>query len=453
MVAGIVTRATLAAVAVLCFILSLTACSGNNHLKLEDGLTDPVVEIVVWDKPFAGSAEKPYYDRMFQEFEQTYPHIRVIHMEAAFQKEREQFMTAVAGGEQPDLYNAAFPDMESYIDQGIPADITKMWAQYPDSAHYSSIAMATTEKDGRIYGIPNFMYVTALAYNKRIFEENGINPEEAFLNWDSFAAAAEQVTDRSSNQYGYTILGTEWADWFYEYYVWQAGGDLTSKNPDGTVQLTFNSNAAVQALSYYQDLKFRYGVTQPNTLQSLDDNKKDFYAGRAATMIATSNWFGEMLESGVDMDDVGVTTFPKGPAGVSLAQVGGGIWILNPNASEEKQQAAFTYATFMTSKYALEEMLRFQKEQGMLPNLLSVREDVDPIAYAEGMPEELVRSIQRAAEESRLEYFLKSRLSPYVSTAVQEVLLNEGTKPYDALTRAQENAQREVIDAYNREFD
>ncbi|KAF4323111.1 hypothetical protein G195_003899 [Phytophthora kernoviae 00238/432] len=404
--------------------MSLTACSEDNYLMLEGGIPDPVFEIVVWDKPFAGSAEKPYYERMFQEFEQAYPHIRVIHMEAAFQKEREQFMTAVAGGEQPDLYNAAFPDMESYIDQGIPADITGMWTQYPDT----------------------------LAYNKRIFEENGINQGEAFLNWDSFAAAAEQVTDHSRNQYGYTILGTEWADWFYEYYVWQAGGDLTSKNPDGTVQLTFNSNAAVQALSYYQDLKFRHGVTQPNTLQSLDDNKKDFYAGRAATMFVASNWFGEMLESGVDMDDIGVTTFPEGPAGLSLAQVGGGIWILNPNASEEKQRAAFTYATFMTSKYALDEMLRFQKEHGMLPNLLSVREDVDPIAYADGMPEKLVRSIQRAAEESRLEYFLKSRLSPYVSAAVQEVLLNEYTKPYDALTRAQEKAQREVIDAYNMEF-
>ncbi|MHA6483310.1 extracellular solute-binding protein [Paenibacillus sp. strain BS8-2] len=449
MAAGIFARTLLIISTVM---LVLTSCSNYTHLKLEGGMPEPIVEIVVWDKPFAGSAEKPYYERMFQEFEQKYPDIRVIHMEAAFQKEREQFMTAVAGGEQPDLYNAAFPDMESYIDQGIPADITELWSNYPDSTKYSPVAMAASEQEGQIYGIPNFMYVTVLAYNKRIFEDNGIDPKEAFRNWDTFAAAAEQVTERSGNPYGYAILGTEWADWFYEYYVWQAGGDLTSKNQDGTVQLTFNSDAAVQALSYYQDLRFRDGVTQLNTLQSLDDNKKDFYAGRAATMIVASNWFGEMRESGFNMDEIGVAMFPAGPAGVSLAQVGGGIWILNPQATEEKQRAAFTYATFMTSKYAQDELLRFQMEQGMLPNLLSVRVDIDPMAYAEGMPEELVDNIQKASEESRLEYYLKSRLSPYVSAAVQEVLLNEDASPYDALTRAQEKAQREVIDPYNIEF-
>ncbi|MBO2942380.1 extracellular solute-binding protein [Paenibacillus sp. F411] len=430
----------------------LASCTGSKPLKLEGGVTEQVVEIVVWDKPFAGSADKPYYDLMFQEFERLYPHIRVIHMEAAYQKEREQFMTAVAGGEQPDLYNAAFPDMETYIDQGIPADITELWEAYPDRIHYSPIAMDTASQRGRVYGIPNLMYVTALAYNKRIFQEQQLQPEEVLQDWDTFAKAARDLKDASKDRYGYAILGTEWADWFYEYYVWQAGGDLTRRHADGSVELTFNSEAAVRALEYYQDLRFQYDAIQPDVLQSLDDSKKDFYFGRAATMIVASNWFGEMRESGVHLEDIGIAMFPAGPAGVSLSQVGGGIWIFNPKASKEKQQAAFTYATFMTSKYAHEEMLRFQQEQGKLPNLLSYRDDVNPAIYAEGMPGELVRSIQQAAEQSRLEYFLKSRLSPYVSKAVQEALLREEADPYELLTRAQEQAEKEVVQQYNEDI-
>lgn len=126
--------------------------------------------------------------------------------------------------------------------------------------------------------------------------------------------------------------------------------------------------------------------------------------------------------------------------------------MLNPNASEEKRRAAFTYATFFTSKYAVEELLKFQKENGIMPNLLSVRMDVDPSSYVEGMPAALIHNIQKAVDESRLEYFLKSRLSPYVSKAVQEVLLDEETDPFEVLDKAQELAQREVVDPYNSEI-
>ncbi|MFE0398628.1 extracellular solute-binding protein [Paenibacillus lactis] len=442
-----------AAVVLSLFFLSLlTACSKQETLHLKGDSSQQVVEIVVWDKPFSGQADKPYFDRMFKEFEKLYPNIRVIHLEAAYEKEREQFMTAVAGGEQPDLFNAAFPDMESYIDQGIPADITEMWEAYEDKDQFSSIAMSVATKDNRVYGIPNFMYVTSLLYNKRIFEEQGLNPDEAFRDWEAFALAAQTVTDRKDDRYGYAILGTEWADWFFEYYVWQAGGDLTSKNDDGTVELTFTSEAAVKALQYYKDLRFRYMATQPNVLQSLDDNKKDFYAGRAATMITTSNWFGEMIAAGLNMDDIGATMLPAGPSGDSLAQIGGGIWILNPNASEEKQKAAFIYATFIMSKYAVEQLLLFQKDNSSMPNLLSVRTDVDPFSYVEEMPEHLIHTIQDAVGESRLEYFLKARLSPYVAKAVQQVLLDEEADPFEVLSEAQELAQREVVDPYNSEI-
>lgn len=77
------------------------------------------------------------------------------------------------------------------------------------------------------------MYVTGLLYNKKMLQEANIDAKEAFKDWDSFAEAAQKLTDPSENQYGYAILGMDWADWFFEYYAWQAGGDLTEKQEDG----------------------------------------------------------------------------------------------------------------------------------------------------------------------------------------------------------------------------
>lgn len=69
-----------------------------------------------------------------------------------------------------------------------------------------------------------------------------------------------------------------------------------------TVKLTFTSEPVLQALQYYKDIKWKYKVTQKNVVQSLDDNQKDFYTGRAATMISGSDWLGGLLSKGMDLE-------------------------------------------------------------------------------------------------------------------------------------------------------
>ncbi|WP_128657937.1 extracellular solute-binding protein, partial [Paenibacillus sp. 598K] len=236
------------------------------------------------------------------------------------------------------------------------------------------------------------------------------------------------------------------------YYVWQAGGDLTERQPDGTAKLTLTSDATVQALQYYKDLKFKYKATQKNVVQSLDDNQKDFYTGRAASMLAGSDWFFGMVSRGMELENIGFSSLPVGPSGKSPAQVGGSYWIVNPKSTPEQQQAAFTYATYLTSKEVIEKGLKWGQENGIFPNLLSVRSDVDVTQFVDGMPEDLLVSVREAAKETRLEYFLKARLSPYVVKPIQQVLLDEKVDPLAALEAAQKLAQTEVIDKYNAEI-
>lgn len=458
-------------IAVMIMILMVaTACGGNNggnpstqsrnnsspNNQASESEQSPeapkVVEIVVWDKPHADDIGKATREQHFADFEEKYPHIKVTHIEQTKEKEREQFMTAVAGGEQPDAYTAAYPDMEAYIAQGIAADITELWNNYSEKDQYLPSSLNAATVDGKIYGIPNTMYVTALMYNKQMFADAGLDPETALKDWESFGEAAQKLTDPAKNQYGYAILGMDWADWFFEYYVWQAGGDLTEKQPDGTAKLTFTSDATVQALQYYKDLKWKYKATQQNVVQSLDDNQKDFYTGRAATTVGASDWFGTMVSKGMDINNIGFAPLPAGPSGKSPAQVGGNYWIINPKATPEEQEAAFTYATFFMSKEIQEVGLQFNKDNGVFPNLLTVRKDIDMTKYVDGMPADLVEGVQNAAKETHLEYFLKSRLSPYIVKAIQQVLLDENTDPLTVLQEAQELAQKEVIDPYNEEI-
>ena len=416
----------------------------------ENGQT---VEITVWDQPKADDILKPVWDEIYQQFEQENPNIKVHHELAPNgTNDREVFVTAMAGGNGPDAYGAAhFPIIGDWVKQGFALDLTDYWNRYEDRDQYLDSAMQAANIDGKIYGIPNSMYVMGLLYNKTLYRDAGLDPEKPPANWDEFAQYAQKLTKPDKNQYGYTILGMEWADWWFEYYVWQAGGDLTTRNDDGTVTLDFSKQPAVTALQFYKDLKWKYKVVQKNVVQSYQDNYNDFFQGRSAMILGSSDGFGSLVQNGMDLNDIGFAPFPVGPSGQAPSQMGGAYWIVNPKTSKEKQDAAIKYIEFRQSKEVLEKILQFQSDNGILPNLLTVRKDVDPTNYLQNVPQELVDNVRKAAENTHLEYFLKERLTPYVVKAVQKVLTDAGADPLTELKAAEALAQREVIDPYNKE--
>jgi ATP-dependent Lon protease len=72
--------------------------------------------------------------------------------------------------------------------------------------------------------------------------------------------------------------------------------------------------------------------------------------------------------------------------------------------------------------------------------------------YVKDFPADIAEGIKKAAETTRLEYFLKERLSPYLVKAVQKVLLDENADPKTELQKAQDQAQKEVVDKYNADL-
>lgn len=409
------------------------------------------VEITVWDQPNPDDTMKSIKEEVYADFETANPNIKVKHeLMPQGTNDREVFVTAMAGGNGPDAYHAAhFPIIADWVGQGLALDLSPYWDSYADKDKFIPSSMEAGTIDGKVYGIPHDMYVTGLFWNKKMFEEAGLDRDTPPANWDQLVEFGKKLTDTSKKQYGITLLGMEWADWWFEYYVWQAGGDLTHVNPDGTVQLAFTEEPSVTALQFYKDLKWVHKIVQNNVLQSYQDNMNDIFQGRAAMSNAASGGFGDYVAQGMDLNDVGFAPYPVGPGGKGPGQIGGSYWIINPKTSKEKQDAAWQYITYINSKEVAEKYLQFQQDNGIFPNLLSVRSDVDPSQFAKDISPELVAAVNKAASDTHLEYFLKERLTPYVVKAVQKALTDEKSDPKQLLQEAQDAAQKEVIDAYN----
>lgn len=441
-------------------IAFLPACGGGSHPSVEllssipttvesDGAAAVnTVEITAWDEPPDDDANKPEWEKEMDDFSAKFPNIKVKHEKVDPTKYREQYLTAMAGGVGPDVWSGnAFPDIQKYILNGFVADLTNRWNEYADKEQFSNAAIDAGTRNGRLYGFPRDIYVMTMVYNKKLFKAAGISA--APRTWDEFVRIAQRLTDPATGQYGFNILGTEWADWYFEYFVWQAGGDLTRRNDDGTATLTFDSDAAVKALQFYKDLKWTHKIVQKNALQDWDRNLQDFAAGKAGMEIGSVDMF---TGKGMNIGDIGLMPFPAGPSGKAYGQVGGALWTINAHSSKEKQDAAWTYITYVSSKEQKEKELQWVKDRGGFPNLFQVRKDIAVSAMFPDIRQDLVDAVLQTAANPHQEYFLKDRLSKYVVAAIQQILMNEKADPRTELQKQQLLAKREVIDSFNEDI-
>src|SRR5687767_11014877 len=104
------------------------------------------------------------------------------------------------------IYDAWLPDLArdqliAPAPEAVAADVKANWP---------AGVVAAASIGGTLYGIPNEIDVYALNYNKRLFEEAGLDPNAPPKTWDEFLAAAEKLTDASKGQQGFGMINS-WA--------------------------------------------------------------------------------------------------------------------------------------------------------------------------------------------------------------------------------------------------
>jgi ABC-type glycerol-3-phosphate transport system substrate-binding protein len=432
---------------ILGFLLHF-ACSGKYEEMGEE------VRITTWDEP-DNTTDGRIMGTLQREFDGAFPEIKVRRRRTGGQAtdDRMAFTTASAGDNAPDCYHAAhFPTIPIWIDQDFCLPLDDYIKGDPQFENVLEAAFAPAEKDGHIYGIPNIVYVMTLFYRKDLFAEVGLDPNRPPRNWDEFVAYARKLTDQSKHRYGFAMLGQEWASWHWENYVWQAGGEVTEKLPDGKCKVRFTGKPAVMALQYYKDLRWKYKCVQPNPLQSYDDNRRDFIQGRAAMILGSPGGVDRFLNEGLRPEQIGIAPLPAGPTGIRAVQIGGAFYIINPRSTKVKQDAAWRYIQFMTSKEAQIRKLQLMEEANLRYPVASFYADLDIGAYLT-IPEEWGAAATTSLKYGRMEYFLKDRIEPYLARPIQAVLIDEAADPEQELIECAQRVGREVVDPYNAEID
>ena len=148
-------------------------------------------------------------------FERMYPTKRIV-MDPA-NGDAQKIVVQSLAGVGPDLFdNATASGLEAYVNSGIAWDVTDALAKRGIDVTKQTFpgAQGSSVYKGRTYGVPMQLNVSAIFYNKDVFDKARIPYPKGELTWDELIDLAKRLTVRDERGrvvcYGFSILPREW---------------------------------------------------------------------------------------------------------------------------------------------------------------------------------------------------------------------------------------------------
>lgn len=310
---------------------------------------------------------------LIQLFEKQNPGIRVEQQTFPYEQFNQKVAISVPAGKGPDVVNLYYGWVPKYVEGGylqpLPAD-----AFPPNVIDKEFLPMVDAVKlNGKYWGLPTAVRALALFWNKDLFKEAGLDPNEPPRTWEQLQEYAIKLTKRDKN--GQLIQ---------EGYAWNADGQdhhvftqvllrqwgVTPFSADNKRVLWNSKPGGYEAFQWWTDLVAKYHVGDPTFMS---DYRTAFITGKAAMMIDGSFALGTLQDQAKGIH-WGVTTLPVRAANPNVRSNVGSFWMnaLTVNAKGEKRDAAIKFLKFLASP---EVMRIWLKEVGELPARVTLAED------------------------------------------------------------------------------
>ena len=441
----------LAAGVLLLVVVSVTSCGKKEdtpEVSSNPSGEGKQITITAW----TGSeyAKDEFEKERNERFSEKYPNIKVNTIVHDGDRVSD-YITAYASGNAPDIVAISYPMLSKLVFSGLISPIDDYWNKWEEASQFSEQIVENCKINGKLYGIPGDAYLMGMAYNKKLFADAGV--AKAPETWDELLETAKKLTNPANQQAGLGLLTGQWVDWWFEYFVWQAGGDLTKQNEDGTVTCTFSDPAVHTAAEFYRTLK-QEKVIQADLTMEHQEIQKNFAMGKIAMTLNSIGDVQAFTNAGMKKEDIGFAMFPKGPSGENPSQFGGNLFGINSKSSDEVKEAVFTRLSFDFSRDETIEKLKFNEARGKSILMLSVRKDINPIDYQPSLADEqeFLDVMNSALDNLRLEYYAKGSVGKYIDTAVQKIVADDKADIKTEFEKAQELAEREGAADFNKEM-
>lgn len=293
---------------------------------------DNVITVRVWTGS-SSPVENEFKEAQVAAFEEANPGIDIELLISP--DYGTQVRAAFASGDYPEVFTVGQFDFPQWQADGLLAVGDAI--ENPDDI-YPGLREAFSA-DGELYCPAKDFSTLALLYNIDAFEAAGVDLPTAEWTWDDMATAAEAITNDDMVGFSAAADKFRWMAFFYA-----NGAEIF----DADGEVVFDSEASIEALSFYQSFVENGTGALPGDLNA-GWNGEAFGQGSAA-MTIEGNWaIGYLNDTFPDLN-WGVTEIPLAPNGERGTLTFAECWAVSSRAEGELAEAAWAVANFFTNE-------------------------------------------------------------------------------------------------------
>jgi ABC-type sugar transport system permease subunit/ABC-type glycerol-3-phosphate transport system substrate-binding protein len=425
-----------------------------------------------------GKAELAVYQAFIKKYPDIQPESNPLGLQFDGAAGEAPLLMSLAGGTAPEVIHVntrqsgsfagrgfvhaldAFIDLEQTAEQARAADNFDPDIMYRDEfeARVSPPLRDAVYREGpdgkkHVYWLPFSNWYRVLAYNKYLFREAGIDPENGYpKTWDELMAVGRILQKPEQDSYGILLDTSGGASWIALPFFYSMGSQIVTRDAKGDWWAAFNDPGSIEAADFYLQLvdgpwkdatgKQRYGIGHTaNPWQQWTRGR----LGMTFLYINDTLINIDDLISSSTANEVGLVPVPQSYAGTSTTELHvRGLGITTTTTDPEIIRAAWRFVRFVGSPEAQSAVVRTYVENGY-------GRFIDPVKlaqygypeYAASVPTQWANTLHYAMEHCRPEPYGKNcqayilRASKPLETAVDEKLPREPNKEV-RLARLQE---------------
>jgi len=261
-----------------------------------------------------------------------------------------QFTAMLRAGTETNLYYTYFTDLPQVLLAGQAANITNYVnsTTVPTLNDIAPSSLKAYKAGSTLYGLPTSNYTQGLIYNRKLFTEAGLNPDQPPATWAQVEQDATAIA-----KLGNGIEG--WGDysagnnggWHFSSYIDAVGGSMVN-NTTSPATASFDTPEAQQILQALHTLRFADKAMSPTQGLAWGTLQQQFAAGKLGMYIAAPDDIYNVIvpaDKG-NLNDIGMGPLPSltgTPAG-SLS--GGNGFMFSPKDTPAQIEAGIKWLNF-----------------------------------------------------------------------------------------------------------
>lgn len=400
--------------------IALLLCMTLLFTLISVGQAEGKVEVVFWNG-YTGP-DQPVLEQIVNDFNASQDQVEIKMEIMPWDTLYQKLMPAMLAGNAPDLVAISVTRYSEYAMAGkleaLDSYIEKSTVITKDNLVPGLFKAG--QYNGVQYAIPMACAAMVMYYNKTMFSDAGLDPENPPATMDELSAAWDKLIrkDASGNVTQYAqAIGVKSTVPMMPVFLWANGADYIV---DGKSAL--NSPEAIEAMTMVADA-FQKGVSPVGLTGQEADN---LFAAKKAAIEFNGQWaISGFRDAGIDL---GIAEVPSGKGG---HKTWGGDTILCMSADSKVKDAAWSFIEYFNSTEA---QTKWSLGVGFIPNRLDMADNAELLA---GNPDiSIFIKASTYAEIFMADQPLSGRIDEEILVPLYEAVTRGTATPADALKKA-----------------